>query len=115
MRKLRFVALAVAVLAVAGTGVGQDPAKKEGKAKGILPPFWKDIVSEDQKQKIYEIQAKYKKEIEELRAKLKDLEAKQNKEMFALLSPEQKKSLEDKIKEKAGMPKEKEKEKSKEK
>jgi hypothetical protein len=113
MRKLGFMTLAAAMIALAGTGVGQDPAKKEepkkaeGKAKGFLPPFWKDIVSEDQKQKVYEIQAKYKKELDELRAKVKEVETKRDKEMLALLSPEQKKSLEDKIKEKAGLPKEK--------
>jgi hypothetical protein len=117
MAKLRWAVLVVGLCVLGGGSVGQDKKKDDpkkddvkkdepvAKPKGFLPPYWKDIVSEDQKPKIYTVQAKYREKIEKLEAEIKALKDKRDKEMLEILSPEQKKRLEDKIKEKAGLKK----------
>jgi hypothetical protein len=111
MMKVRFTLLAVGLLALGGGLSSQEkakkddpkPAAKDEKAKGYLPPYWKDIVTEQQKQKVYQIQARYKDEIEKLEEKIRELKAKREKELLDVLTPDQKRQLEAKIKEKAGL------------
>jgi hypothetical protein len=77
---------------------GQDPKGDEppAKIKGVLPMNWGKIgLSEEQKQTIYRIQGKYGAEIDKLEAKIKELKATRDKEMKAVLTPEQKKRLEE--------------------
>ncbi|MCS6864574.1 MAG: hypothetical protein RMJ56_15815 [Gemmataceae bacterium] len=76
----------------------KSPAKEEPsiKYKGVLPPNWGKLgLTEAQKQEIYKIQAKYNKEIDALEAKIKELKAARAKEERAVLTPEQKKRLEE--------------------
>lgn len=77
-------------------------AAPEGKAKkapadyrGPLPFYYSKVVSPDQKEKIYAIQEKYDAELKAVKAKLKEIEDARNKEIDALLSPEQLKRLEE--------------------
>jgi hypothetical protein len=76
--------------------VGQDKAKKAEKTektdkpKGKLPPYYADVVSETQRDKIYAIQAKYADQIKELNEQLAAVEKKQNDEIVAVLTAEQK-------------------------
>lgn len=117
MRKTRWAGLIVGLLVLGGGSVGQDKKKDDpkkddvkkdepaAKAKGQLPTYWKDIVSEDQKPKIYAVQTKYREKIDKLETEIKSLKEKRDKELLDILSPEQKKRLEDKIKEKAGLKK----------
>jgi Spy/CpxP family protein refolding chaperone len=104
---------AVAVLAAAFGGAvsfAQDkpkeakPAEKqEGKAKGQLPANWKNLgLTDEQTQKVYKLQAKYGDDIDKLEEQIKALKEKMNKERLAVLTTEQKKRLEDILKEKAG-------------
>jgi hypothetical protein len=96
--------LAVAVvLSATGLIVGTHPlsvgqeAKKEKtekKAKGMLPPYFADIVTEEQRTKIYEIRAGYLKQREALEAQLAELRNKEMSEIEGLLTPEQKEKLE---------------------
>jgi Spy/CpxP family protein refolding chaperone len=82
--------------------------KKEEKAKGMLPTYWKQLgLTEEQVQKVYKLQNKYNDEIDQLEAKIKDLKEKLVKERAAILTAEQKKRLEDILKEKAGTDKNK--------
>lgn len=70
-----------------------EPAKK---AAGRLPAnFAKLDLSDDQKAKIYSVQATYNAQIEELKAKLKSLQEKEDAEIEAVLKPEQLKALTD--------------------
>ena len=99
--------LLTGLLALAGGVAGQDPAKdppKEEpkktdppmKLKGFLPMHWGKLgLSDDQKQTVYKIQAKYAAEIDKLEAKIKEIKASRDKEMKAVLTPEQRKRLED--------------------
>ena len=116
MTKLRWAALVLGLTLLGSGGIGQekkkdDPKKEDPavKAKGYLPPYWKDIVTEAQRPKIYAVQAKYREKIDKLEAEIKELKDKQIKEMLAILSDEQKKDLEEKIKQKAGLGKDKDK------
>lgn len=99
----------IAVLAVAfgATASFAQEAKKDEKpaekAKGQLPTYWKQLgLSEEQVQKVYKLQAKYNDEIDKLEDQIKALKEKMAKERSGLLTAEQKKRLEDIIKEKVG-------------
>jgi hypothetical protein len=58
-----------------------------------LPPYYKDVVTEDQRQAIYRIQEEYGPKIGEAKARLADLQQQQAAKIEALLSPDQKQKL----------------------
>jgi hypothetical protein len=62
-------------------------AKKE--AKGRLPAYYKNVVTDEQREKIYKIQDKYASQIEDLQSQLEGVRKKQSEEIEALLSKEQ--------------------------
>lgn len=74
-------------------------SKKEdppAKLKGTLPPNWKKLgLTDTQVQEIYRIQSKHNEEIAKLEAKIKEHKAAREKEERAVLTPEQKKRLEE--------------------
>jgi hypothetical protein len=95
-KKLLVVAV---VLPLAGAVIGYTPSvgqekpaakKEEGKAKGRLPAYYADVVTAEQKEKIYDIQAKYLKELTALNEQLAATIKKQAAEIEAVLSAEQK-------------------------
>jgi hypothetical protein len=100
LKKVLVCAVALPVLAMlvvnSPLSVGQDKAKKVEKSdkvekpKGKLPAYYADVVSEDQKAKIYAIQAKYADQIKGLNEQLAAVEKKQNDEIVAVLTAEQK-------------------------
>lgn len=103
--------LALAILAHSGylSAAAEDGAKKsrsqkqndsasktatKKKARGRLPNFYGKIgLSKTQRQEIYDIQAKFRAQIEELEKKLAQLREQQDKELQAVLTQEQKKAL----------------------
>lgn len=94
-KKVLVSAIVVPVLALAAANgplsVGQDKAtKKTEKAKGKLPPYFADVVSEEQREKIYAVQAKYANQIKDLNTQLAAVAKKQNDEIDSVLSAEQK-------------------------
>ncbi|HTN75300.1 MAG TPA: hypothetical protein VL096_08640 [Pirellulaceae bacterium] len=64
--------------------------KAPAKAKGRLPAYYKDVVTPDQKDKIYAIQAKYGDEISKLAEQMKAATAQRDAEIAAILTAEQK-------------------------
>ncbi len=73
-----------------GVGASQDTKKEPGKAKGILPPGFKDLeLTLDQKAKIYSIQADFKAKLAELESKIKSLRKQENQDIFKVLSDDQ--------------------------
>jgi hypothetical protein len=70
---------------------GKSPAaaKTPAKPKGRLPNYYGQVVSGEQREKIYAIQAKYAAEIESLQAKLAELDGKVIAEVEAVLTSEQ--------------------------
>ena len=95
------LASSLVVSVISLSSVGQDAKKADPKAKagakekgkGRLPAYYKDVVSEEQRDQIYAIQAKYVKQLEDLQGQIDSLKAKQNEEIENLLSPEQKEKL----------------------
>lgn len=83
----------------AGAKVPAAAARGEGPARrarsGQLPPYYRDVVSDEQRQKIYAIQAEYNAQIGELEAKVAQLRKERDAKIEALLTPEQKKRIED--------------------
>jgi hypothetical protein len=91
---LSVVASALGLL-VAGSplSIGQEKKaaeKKTEKAKGRLPAYYADVVSEEQKERIYGVQEKYAKELKALNEQLLAVTKKQNDEIEAVLTAEQK-------------------------
>ena len=79
---------------VASVGLGAILAQDTGKAKGRLPANYGKIgLTDEQKQSIYDIMAKYKKESDDLDKKVKDLNAKRKGEIDMVLNDDQKKAL----------------------
>ena len=95
------LASTLAVAAISLNSIGQDAKKADPKAKagakekpkGRLPAYYKDVVTDEQRDKIYAIQAKYEKQLSDLQSQLDAVKAKQNDEIEGLLSAEQKEKL----------------------
>jgi len=95
--------LLVAVLVMAASGLivversnhlsGQETKKVEKKAKGRLPAYYTDIVTDEQREQIYMIQAKHKEKIAELNATLLAATKAMTAEIESVLSAEQKLKL----------------------
>lgn len=99
-RYVSSMALALALLAGACSfqsfAFGFPPkANKPVKAKvrRVPPHFAKVDLTEEQRTKIFEVQDKYKDQIEALNTQLKELRAKEDKEIEEVLNPEQKAKL----------------------
>ena len=94
--------LAIAVSGFSGPAVAQDEAppvkaaaaKKEKKPRGRLPNYYKSVVSEEQRVKIYEIQAGYRDQIAALKAQIEALVKEQSDKITAVLSAEQLQKIE---------------------
>ena len=94
--KVLVVALALtAVGLVVGNSalsIGQE-ARTAKKARGRLPAYFADIVTEEQRTAIYKIQEGYKKQIDDLEAQLAALREKEITEIEGVLDAEQKEKL----------------------
>jgi Spy/CpxP family protein refolding chaperone len=107
MFRVSMFALIGGLLVASGGLVGQDPKKDEPKAaktkdepgapvKGVLPQYWGKLgLTDDQKQEVYKVQAKYNAEIDKLEAKIKELKAARDREMKGVLTADQRKALQD--------------------
>lgn len=84
----------VAIAQETGKAAKADGGKKVAKAGDRLPANYAKIgVSDDQRKKIYEIQNKYSEQIANLQKQLAELKSKENEEVEAVLTAEQKKAL----------------------
>jgi Spy/CpxP family protein refolding chaperone len=98
------LALGVALAGYAQAPKPAEPKKEEPKRlTGQLPTYWKMLgLTDKQVQEVYKIQGKYNAEIDTLEAKIKELKEKMGKERLEVLTAEQKKRLEEILKDKAG-------------
>src|SRR5262245_27953748 len=88
------VSMLVMAIAVWSPLTGQEKKTDKAKvvkdeAKGRLPAYYKDVVNDEQRTKIYEIQAKYADQIDALQSQLEGLRKKQTDEIEAVLTKEQ--------------------------
>lgn len=75
-------------------GAEKKPGKKPpADYRGPLPFYYGKVIAPDQKEKIYGIQAKYEAEIAALQKQVKELTAKRDAEIDAVLTPEQREKV----------------------
>jgi Spy/CpxP family protein refolding chaperone len=72
---------------------GAKQQKKLKQFKGRLPNYYRTVVTDEQRQKIYAIQKQYAPEIRKLREQLKTLTDQRNAKIEALLTPEQREQV----------------------
>jgi len=91
-RKLFVASVLVAAgwLAVSGSFITGQETKK---AKGRLPAYYGDIVTPEQRERIYAIQAAYDVQKEKLETQLAGLKDKEAAEVESVLTPQQKGKL----------------------
>jgi Spy/CpxP family protein refolding chaperone len=83
--------LALTVLIVGGSLFGDDKAPPK---RGILPAGWRKLgLSDEQKQKVFAVQERYRGQIRELESKIKELRARRQDEMMSVLTPDQRQQL----------------------
>lgn len=70
-------------------------AKTRAKSGGRLPAYYRDVVTDEQKAKIYAIQKELGPKIAELRKQLEALTAEQKQKIEAVLTPEQLQKVKD--------------------
>ena len=96
---LNKVFLALVVVTAAGLVVGANPlsigqekqeSKEKQKAKGRLPAYYSDIVTEAQRQQIYTLQEAFNKKISVLQEQIDALEKERDTAIEALLDAQQK-------------------------
>jgi hypothetical protein len=100
---LRALVLSMAVLGILTCPVGAvesmaaakgaAEAAKTKKLTGRLPPYYSAVVTEQQRQRIYAIQAEYGPKLTQVRAQLTKLQQEQEEKIEAVLSPEQAEKL----------------------
>ena len=78
---------------------GQETVKKvlskKTRARGRLPAYYNQVVTGEQREKIYEIQEQYQPKIEALDAQLKALKKEREERITAVLTPEQRQKVEE--------------------
>ena len=97
----RLVTWSTAILLVVAIGSINNAAYAQKKDKGAdktaqsgrLPPYYKEIVTAEQKDQIYKIQTEYKAKIDAAIAQYHALTKEQATKIEALLTPEQKQKL----------------------
>jgi len=109
MFRAALLALFTGLVVLTGGSIGQEPKPKQdpnkdekkeeppvGKLKGVLPANWKKLgLTDSQVQDVYKVQNKYDTEIDKLQAKIDELKATRAKDLKAVLTPEQKKRLDE--------------------
>ena len=86
--------LGVALLVGSSDGQGEPKKTKDGKVTGTLPQGWKELnLTAAQKEKVYEVNAKYKSKLDALTEQEKALKQEQKSEQIKILTSEQKEML----------------------
>jgi hypothetical protein len=92
-----FCAFALSVLQ--GT---DDPKKNAPKTRVALPQNWSKLgLSDEQKRRVYGIQAEFRVKVDELKQQIDDLKKKETQEMFKILTDAQKARLREILADKA--------------
>lgn len=88
------------VLSAEDKAPAKTTTKKKERAKAKkghhrLPPYFKDVVGDKQREKIYKIQDECRPKIAALQAELKTLVKERNEKIEAVLTPEQKRQIDE--------------------
>ncbi len=87
------IAAALAAVEQPTRGADAEPAKKASKKHHRLPSHYGDVVTQEQREKIYKIQDDFGPKIDAIEAQLKTVKKEQNDKIASLLTPEQKKQI----------------------
>jgi Spy/CpxP family protein refolding chaperone len=80
----------LAVTSLVGDDKKPDTKEPEPKARGFLPKYFKQLgLSDEQKQTIYKLQAKYSAKIEEMQSKIKAMKVEEAGEIEKVLTKAQ--------------------------
>lgn len=71
-----------------------EPVRRPIVRRGMLPLGYRDFVTNDQREQIYEIQKKYRPRMEELEKEMAALRAEMMQEIQTVLTPEQRQKIE---------------------
>ena len=71
----------------------QDAPSPRAESRGRLPSYYAQVVTPQQKEQVYQAQAEYERQIDELEAKIEALEKKRDEAVRALLTAEQLKQV----------------------
>lgn len=71
-------------------GLGSRSSGQDKKPKGRLPPYYSGIVTDQQRDAIYLLQAKYGQQLAALQEQMDALEKQRDKEIENVLTPQQK-------------------------
>src|SRR5688500_152304 len=91
--------LATTTLAQEAPAAAETPKKEAKKPRGRLPLYFAKVVTSEQREKIYGIQATYQEQMDALMEQLSALEQKRDAEVQAVLTPEQQKRVADMLEE----------------
>lgn len=90
--------LIVAIGAMTAAASDGTSTRKPGRLlRGRLPAHYGKVVTEEQRTAIYKIQEEYRPKIEALKAQLEAIEKQRDEKIAAVLTPEQKKQIEQAI------------------
>jgi S-adenosylmethionine:diacylglycerol 3-amino-3-carboxypropyl transferase len=67
----------------------ERPERQRRASRGRLPAYFRQVVTEQQREEIYSIQAKYREQIEALEKQLQEVNAQQDTEIEGVLTAEQ--------------------------
>lgn len=85
--------IAYFVVAAAAVGEDGDAKKPVRRTRGRLPAYYGQVVTEQQRQKIYDIQEDYRPKLEALETQRKALLKERDEKITAVLTPEQKQQI----------------------
>ena len=88
-RSLSMLGIVLLLSSALAVAQDQEETKPRRKPRGILPTHYGAIVAPDQRERIYDIQQSYAEQISKLEEQLAALKAKRDKEIEAVLTPEQ--------------------------
>ena len=96
MSLLMALLLAAPIISVSVTAQDEAPAARRGENEAKprtksrrLPMYYSRVVNSEQREKIYEIQTKFDKQIAELMDKIKSLQKQRDDEVHGVLTPDQ--------------------------
>jgi len=87
------IAAIVLYLILPATLVAQESSSPRTESRGRLPSYYAQVVTPQQKEQVYQAQAEYERQIDELEAKIEALEKKRDDAVRALLTAEQRKQV----------------------
>lgn len=98
-RLVGLIAAATIAFGVGGGTFGQEKVEPPPKGRGSLPAYYSKLgLSDEQKEKIHTVRAKYQAQIDDLKRQIRELTKKETAETEEILTPAQKERLAELIK-----------------